>query len=225
MTKFCLLSITTAAAALSAAASAEADFVYASSLRAIALVSPAGISSVASSSFGDFLDFVDCLEFRAYNAPSVSGSVQQGSTLGVDSMSVGAFTQLFSNAANFGGPLDANSLSSVVFTVDSSMLAAISVGTALQSSGAGAANGVSVVLREVATGSVLFSANSSVNDTLELTLVSGLSYQLDVSTAASVASGVGNSFTNYSVPMSAVPAPGVLATFGLAPPPSLTNPF
>ncbi len=210
MTKFCLLSITTAAAALSAAASAEAGFVYASSLRAIALISPAGISSVASSSFGDFL------EFRAYNAPSVSGSVQQGSTLGVDSMSFGAFTQLFSNAANFGGPLDANSLSSVVFTVDSSMLAAISVGTALQSSGAGAANGVSVVLREVATGNVLYSANSSVNDTLELTLVSGLSYQLDVSTAASVASGVGNSFTNYSVSISAVPAPGVLATLGLA---------
>lgn len=210
MTKFCLLSITTAAAALSAAASAEAGFVYASSLRAIALVSPAGISSVASSAFGDFL------EFRAYNAPSVSGSVQQGSTLGVDSMSFGAFTQLFSNAASFSGPLDANSLSSVVFSVDSSMLASISVGTALQRSGAGAANGVSVVLREAATGNVLYSANSSVNDTLELTLVSGLSYQLDVSTAASVASGVGSSFTNYSVSITAVPAPGVLATLGLA---------
>jgi hypothetical protein len=205
-----ILSLTAVAAALSAAASAQAGFVYTSSLRSIALTSPSGTASPSSSAFGDFL------EFRSYNAPFVSGAVQQGSTLGVESMSFGAFAQLFSNAASFGGPLSGNSLSSVVFTVDSAMLAAVSVGTNLQSFGAGASNGVSVVLREVATGTVLYSTSSSANDSLELSLVAGTSYQLDVSGAAAVASGTGNSFMNYSVSISAVPAPGALAAFGLA---------
>jgi MYXO-CTERM domain-containing protein len=131
-------------------------------------------------------------------------------------MSFGAFAQLFSNAVSFGGPLSGNSLSSVVFTVDSAMLAALSVGTNLQSFGAGASSGVSVVLREVVTGNVLYSTSTSANDSLELTLAAGTSYQIDVSGAAAVASGTGNSFMNYSVSISAVPAPGALAAFGLA---------
>lgn len=210
MTKFCLLSITTAAAALSAAAPADAAFVYSSALRSISLTSPAGTSAVSSNAFGDFL------EFRSYSAPMISGALQQASTLGVDSMSFGAFAQLFSNSAGFAGPLNGTSLSSVVFSVGADLQASLSVGTIIQSSGASAASGISVVLRDVATGTVIYSTNSSATDSLELSLVAGRNYQLDVTSAASVASGVGSAFTNYSVSITAVPAPGVLATLGLA---------
>lgn len=210
MTKSLLLSFTTAAAALSAAASAEAGFVYASSVRAISLTSPAGTSSASSNAFSDFL------EFRSYSAPMVSGALQQGSTLGMDSMSFGAFAQLFSNSAAFAGPLSGTSLSSVVFAVDSNLLAGLSVGTTIQASGASAASGVSVVLRDFATGEVLYSTSTNATDSLELSLTAGRSYQLDVTGAASVASGVGSSFMNYSVSMTVVPAPGVLSIVGLA---------
>lgn len=81
MTKTATTILATAAAALSAAASADAGFVYASSLRSISLTSPTGTSGASSSLFGDFL------EFRSYSAPMVSGALQQASTLGADSMS------------------------------------------------------------------------------------------------------------------------------------------
>lgn len=205
-----ILTLTAAAATLSAAASAEAGFVYSSSNRSISLTSPNGTASASSTALGDFL------EFRSYNAPSVSGSVQQGSTLGLDSMSFGAFSQLFSNAAAFGGPLNATSFAIVRFSVDSTVVAAVSVGTTLQSAGAGASTGVSVFLRDATTGEVGYSTSSAVNDSLELTFVAGRTYQLEILSAASVPSGVGNAFTNYSVSISAVPAPGALATLGLA---------
>jgi len=210
LTKVCLLSITTAAVALSAAASADAGFVYSSALRSISLTSPAGTSGASSNAFGDFL------EFRSYSAPMISGALQQASTLGVDSMSFGAFTQLFSNSAGFAGPLSGTSLSSVLFSVDADLQAALSVGTTIQSSGASAAGGISVVLRDVATGGVIYTTNTNATDSLELSLVAGRSYQLDISSAAAVASGIGSAFTNYSVSITAVPAPGVLATLGLA---------
>lgn len=210
MTKTATIALATAAAALSAAASADAGFVYASALRSISLASPNGTSAASSSLFGDFL------EFRSYSAPSVSGALQQASTLGADSMSFGAFAQLFSNSAAFGGPLNASSISSVIFAVDANLVATMSVGTTLQSAGVSSSTGVSVVLRDVLTGVVIYSTNANSADSLEVALVSGRSYQIDVSSAAAVASGIGSAFTNYSVSLTVVPAPGAVAVFGLA---------
>lgn len=210
MLKSSLLSLSMVAAALSAAASANAGFVYSSSLRSISLLSPAGTVGASSTSFGDFL------EFRSYNAPMVSGAVQQASTLGSDSMSFGAFSQLFSNSASFAGPLSASSLSSVVFSSASNQLAALSVGTTVQSSGATSSGGMSVVFRDVASGAVIYSTNTSATDTIEVALTGGRSYQLDISSAATVGLGTGNAFTNYSVSISAVPAPGAIVAFGFA---------
>jgi MYXO-CTERM domain-containing protein len=210
MTKTATTILATAAAALSAAASADAGFVYASSLRSISLTSPSGTAGASSSAFGDFL------EFRSFSAPAVSGALQQASTLGADSMSFGAFAQLFSNAAGFGGPLSGFSLSSVIFAVDADLLATLSVGTTLQSVGASSSTGMSVVLRDVLTGVVIYSTNTNATDTLEYTFVAGRNYQLDVTSAASIASGTGNAFTNYSVSITAVPAPATIAMVGLA---------
>lgn len=204
------MALTVAAAALSAAASAQGAFVYASATRSISLTSPSGTSGVTSSVLGDFL------EFRSYSAPSVSGSLQQASTLGADSMSVGAFAQMFSNSGGFGGPLSGTSSSTISFVTTTQTIASLSVGTTLQGAGAGSSRSVSVVLRDATTNTVLYSSSTAVTDTVDFVLSTGTTYELTVNGNASMAAGIGNAFMNTSVSITAVPAPGAIATFGLA---------
>jgi hypothetical protein len=204
------LAVTAAAAAIFVAASADAGFIYSSASRSISLSSPAGVSGASSDALSDFF------EFRSYSTPMVSGGVQQASTLGVDSLSFGAFAQLFSSSTAFAGPFGGTSASSVVFSVDSNLIAGLNVGTAIQQSGAAASSSVSVVLRDLTSNIVIYSTSTTASDSFELELIEGRNYQFEVAGAASVNSGAGSSFMNYSVSITVVPAPGVLATFGLA---------
>lgn len=207
-----LLTIALTAAALSAAASAQAGFVYSSANRSISLLSPAGPVGSSSSLFGTFNDF------RSHSAPSVSGFVQQNSNLSASEVRLTAFVQTSSSSTNFAGPLSGTSISTAVFGVSELSTVTLSVTTTRQANGANAVGTVSVLLRDLTSGgTVLFTSNSAISTTQTLTLVAGHEYQVDVTNLASVSSGTGNASANYSVIMTAVPvpAPGALPLAGL----------
>lgn len=210
MLKSSLLTLSTVVAALSAAASAQAGFVYDSAVRTNSLTSPAGTVGASSSVLGDFLDF------RNYSIVGVSGSAQHGSTLAGDSMSFGAFVQLFSNAAGFAGPLFGSATADVYFRSTTSTVIALGVNTNSQSAGVSSTSNAAVSLVATPTNTTLYSTSVNDSSSVELTLVAGTLYRLQVSNYASISSGTGNALSNFSVSISTVPAPGAIVAFGLA---------
>lgn len=199
-----------AAAALSAAASTQAGFVYDSALRTNSLTSPSGTAGVSSTTFGDFLDF------RFYSVPFISGSIQHASTLGTDSMSFGSFAQISSNSGAFGGPLSGMATADVYFRSTATTVISLGVGVSSQFAGLNSAAGASMSLIEAVSNTTLYTASVNDSSSVELTLAANVLYRLRAMSSASLSSGIGSASSNFSISVSIVPAPGAMAVLGLA---------
>jgi hypothetical protein len=204
----------TRAAALAAAASvglqtADAGFVYSSSVRSVAAATPASSDSGITTAFGIWFDSASS------SGAGLTALANQGSNLGLNEMSfVGAAQVLGGNGASASSAAD---LTFVAFGDDpSASLVDISwiIGLSEDFTGGGTAS-VWVKLTDLTLGTMRLMLSSDTTAAGTLTVVAGNNYRLEVFASANATSS-GSGFGSFNATFSIVPGPATAALLAIA---------
>lgn len=205
----------TRAAALAAAASvglqtADAGFVYSSSVRSVAAATPASSDLGITTAFGVWFDSASS------SGAGLTALANQGSNLGLNEMSFVGAAQVLGG----GGGLSASSNADLTFVAmgddPSASLVDIAwiIGLSEDFTGGGTAS-VLVKLTDLTLGTMRLMLSSDTTAAGTLTVVAGNNYRLEVFASANATSS-GSAFGSFNATFSIIPGPATAALLALA---------
>jgi hypothetical protein len=199
-----------AAAALVGLQTADAGFVYSTSIRVVSVGIPSSADTKSTSLFGNWFGsaFV--------SGAGVSSLANQGSDLGSTSISLVGASQ--ANGAAGASAIGESTLDATFVAMSDDGAATLDVNWVIglsQTIGGVGSSTVFIKLTDVTLNTVRLVLSSSANASDTLTLVSGNTYRLEAF-ASSSATGAGNAFSSFNGSFSIVPGPASAALLALA---------
>jgi hypothetical protein len=199
-----------AAAALVGLQTADAGFVYSTSIRVVSVGIPSSADTKSTSLFGNWFGsaFV--------SGAGVSSLANQGSDLGSTSISLVGASQAIGAAG--ASAIGESTLDATFVAMSDDGAATLDVNWMIglsQTIGGVGSSTVFIKLTDVTLNTVRLVLSSSANASDTLTLVSGNTYRLEAF-ASSSATGAGNAFSSFNGSFSIVPGPASAALLALA---------